>query len=126
MAKQDFDRTDRVSQKLHEILAKLILNEIRDPRLQGLEITDVDVSPDLKHAQVYWVLIQEAGESARREAVEGLEQAKGYLKREVGGRLDTKYTPDLDFRYDESLERGRRIEELLDEADTGEVSDDES
>lgn len=122
MANQDFDRTDRVSQKLHEILAKLVLNEIRDPRLQGLEITDVDISPDLKHAQVYWVLIQDSGKAQRREAVEGLEQAKGFLKREVGSRLDTKYTPDLDFRYDESLERGRRIEELLDEADTGDDS----
>ncbi|MFB6350555.1 MAG: 30S ribosome-binding factor RbfA [Bradymonadaceae bacterium] len=119
---QGFDRTDRVSQKLHETLAKLVLNEIRDPRLQGLEITDVDISPDLKHAQVYWVLIQEADERKKREATEGLEKAKGYLKREVGGRLDTKYTPDLDFRYDESLERGRRIEELLDEADTGDES----
>ena len=122
MANQGFDRTDRVSQKLHEILAKLLLNEMRDPRLQGMEITDVEVSPDIKHAQVYWVLIQEADDRQLREAGEGLEKAKGYLKREVGKRLDTKYTPDLDFRYDESLERGRRIEELLAEADTGEES----
>lgn len=116
MANRDFDRTDRVSQKLQEILAKLLLREIRDPRLQGMEITDVDISPDLKHAQVYWVLIERSDEEGRQEAAEeGLENAVGYLKREVGERLDTKYTPDLDFRYDESIERGRRIESLLDE-----------
>ncbi len=116
MAKRDYDRTDRVSQKLHEILAKLLLKEIRDPRLQGMEITDVEISPDLKHAQVYWVLIEKSGEADREGAEEGLAHAKGFLKREVGNRLDTKYTPDLDFRFDESLERGRRVEELLAEA----------
>ncbi len=116
MANRDFDRTDRVSQKLQEILAKLLLREMRDPRLQGMEITDVEISPDLKHAQVYWVLIERSDEEGRREeAEEGLENAVGYLKREVGERLDTKYTPDLDFRYDESIERGRRIESLLDD-----------
>lgn len=118
MSNRGYERTDRVSQKLQEILARLLLSEVRDPRVQGIEITDVEVSPDLKHSQIYWVLIQESDESDRREAEEGLEHAKGFLKREVGQRLDTKYTPDLDFRYDETLERARRIEELLDEANT--------
>jgi len=119
MAEPGFDRTDRVSQKLQEILARLILKEMRDPRLQGVEITDVDISPDLREAQVYWVIIQadEPSEADRERAEEGLEHAEGYLKREVGDRLDTKYTPDLEFRFDESLERGRRIEELLSDED---------
>lgn len=118
MAEPGFDRTDRVSQKLQEILARVILNDIRDPRLRGVEITDVDISPDLRQAQVYWVVIQkEKNDDREEEAREGLEHAKGYLKRQVGDRLDTKYTPELDFRYDESLERGRRIDELLSEED---------
>lgn len=115
MAERDWDRTDRVSQKLQEILAKVILREIRDPRLEGVEITDVEVSPDLRQAQVYWVVIEQKGEGGREEAEEGLEGAKGFLKDKVGDRLDTKYTPELDFRFDESIERGRRIEELLSE-----------
>ena len=115
MSDQSYDRTDRVSQKLHEILARLLLREVRDPRVQGVEVTDVEVTPDLKHARVFWVLIQESEESDRREANEGLEAAKGYLQREIGGKLDTKYTPELDFRFDESIERGRRIEELLED-----------
>lgn len=126
MAEPGFDRTDRVSQKLQEILARVILNDMRDPRLQGVEITDVDISPDLRQAQVYWVVIQtdETSDEERERAEEGLEHAKGYLKREVGDRLDTKYTPDLDFRFDESLERGRRIEELLsDESDASDEGD---
>jgi len=118
MTEPEFDRTDRVGQKLQEILARVVLNEIRDPRLRGIEITDVDVSPDLRQAQVYWVVIQkEEDERRREEAAEGLEHARGYLKRQVGERLETKYTPELDFRYDESLERGRRIEELLSDED---------
>ena len=118
-----YERTDRVSQKLQEILARLLLTEVRDPRVQGLEITDAEVSPDLHQAQVYWVRIQESTEADLKRAGEGLEQAKGYLKRELGKRLDTKYTPDLDFRYDETLERARRIENLLEDVDGGEQTD---
>lgn len=118
MSNQSYDRSDRVSQKLHEILGRLMLTELRDPRLQRVEITGVDVSPDIKHATVYWVMYGEEEEGEREAAAGGLERATGYLKREVAERLDTKYTPDLAFEYDESIERGRRIEELLEEADT--------
>lgn len=118
-----YERTDRVSQKLQEILARLLLTEVRDPRVQGLEITDAEVSPDLHQAQIYWVRIQESTDAELKRAAEGLEQAKGYLKRELGKRLDTKYTPDLDFRYDETLERARRIENLLEDVDAGEADE---
>lgn len=115
MAERGYDRTDRVSQKLHEILARLLLEEVRDPRVRNVEITDVEVSPDLRHAQVFWVVIEREGEDGRAEAGEGLQTAKGFLKREIGERLETKFTPELDFRFDDSLERGRRIDELLED-----------
>jgi ribosome-binding factor A len=118
---QQYERTDRVSQKLQEILARLLLTEIQDPRVDGVEITDAEVTPDLKHATIYYMPLQE--ETSREEIQEGLEHARGYLKREVAERLDTKYVPDLEFEFDETIERARRIETLLDDADTGDDGD---
>lgn len=121
----DFERTDRVSQKLHEIVAQILLRDLRDPGLEGVEITDVEVSPDIKHATVYFVTFgDDDGEEAQRRAKAALDRAKGYIKREVAQELDTKYTPDLAFEYDESIERGRRIETLLaQEAKSGDGED---
>ncbi|MFB6264537.1 MAG: 30S ribosome-binding factor RbfA [Bradymonadaceae bacterium] len=117
MGKEEFDRADRVGQKLQEILGRLLLRQIDDPRLRQVEITDVELSPDLRNAKVYFVLIGEDAAS-RDEAAQGLEHALGYIKREVADRLDTKYVPEIDFRFDETLEEARRIEEILDEVDT--------
>ena len=120
-----YDRTDRVSQKLQEILARLLLTDIQDPRVEGIEITDVEVTPDLKHASVYYMPLHDDEE--RREAIqEGLEHALGYLRREVAERLDTKYVPELDFQFDETIERARRIETILSDVETGEGEDDAS
>jgi ribosome-binding factor A len=122
---KDYERTDRVSQKLHEIVAQILIEDLRDPGLSGVEITDVEVSPDIKHATVYFVTYgDEDGDEKRRRAKSALDRATGYIKREVAQQLDTKYTPDLAFEYDESIERGRRIETLLaQEAASDDVED---
>ena len=108
-----YDREDRVSQQLHEVIASLLLTEVDDPRVQNVQVTDVDVSPDLKNATVFYVLLDTR--EPDEDAQEGLEAAVGYLKHELGKRLDLRYIPAVEFEYDESVERGRRMEELLDE-----------
>jgi len=111
-----FERVDRVNRKLHEILAKVLLNEVRDPRIQRVEITDVECSPDIKHADVFFLVMEdEPDEALKRQAKKGLQRAGSFLRKRAGEQLDTKFTPELHFKYDDSVERGRRIEELLDE-----------
>lgn len=112
-----YERKDRVGNQLHEVIARLLLREVDDPRVQSVQITDVDVSPDLKNATVHYVMLDQR--EADPEVQEGLENAAGYLKREIGERLHLRYIPDLEFRYDESVERGRRMEQILSNLDTG-------
>lgn len=118
-----FDRNKRVAQRLHEVIARLLLLELDDPRIQSVQITDVDVTPDLRYATAYYVMLDEREPS--EEVQGGLDAALGFIKREIGKRLDLKYVPELEFEYDESVERGRRMEALIDELDTGSDEDDD-
>ena len=112
MAKQrGYQRVDRVNQQLLEMISRLVLAEVRDPRVKAAQITAVATSPDLHHARVFYVALEE---SADREALqEGLDRASGFVRRELGQRLAMRHVPQLQFIYDESIDRGRRIEQLL-------------
>ncbi len=106
-------RQKRVSELLKEEIGSLILRETRDPRLDGVTVTDVEISPDLNHARVYVSMIGSDEEKA--EAVEALDHASGFLRHELGQRLELRRVPQLDFRFDRSLERGQRILNLIDQ-----------
>jgi len=86
-------------------------NRIRDPRLAHATVTGVEVSPDLKLARVYVTSLGDA--DARSSALQGLEHASNYIRRELAQRLEMRHTPELRFALDESWERGERIESLL-------------
>jgi ribosome-binding factor A len=118
-----YDRTDRVNQQLLEVISRVMLTDVRDPRVQQTQITAVEVSPDLRHARVFWVSYNE--DMSQRDTQEGLENLSGWLRREVGQRIKMKHTPELEFCYDESIERGRRMEKLIAEIDTGGARDDD-
>lgn len=108
-------RTERVSDVLRETLAELLQRDLRDPRLQQqlVSITGVKVSPDLKLAHVYISTL--GSEHERRDVVAALNQARGFLRRELGPRLVMRNVPELHFHEDDSIERGVRIFELLKE-----------
>ncbi len=96
----------------------MLLTEVDDPRVQQVQVTDVDVTADLQIARVYYVLLDQR--EADPDVQEGLERSVGYIKHELGNRLQLQFVPELNFEYDESVERGRRMEELLSNLDTGE------
>jgi ribosome-binding factor A len=96
---------------LKEEISILLLQEARDPRLADVTVTDVEISPDLRHARVYVSLM--ADEQAKAKALIGLEHATGFLKRELAARLRLRRIPDLSFHLDDSIERSQRIMELL-------------
>jgi ribosome-binding factor A len=116
MSNQSYSRTDRVSQQLKEFLATKILKDLTDPRVQNVEITGVDVTQDCKRATVFYVILDEDGQNP--DVHEGLESAADYLKYQIGEELHLKFVPELFFEYDDSFERARKIDSLLDGIDT--------
>jgi ribosome-binding factor A len=107
------DRSARVGEQIFKEISILLVEKIRDPRVRDVTFTGVDLSRDLKSAKVYFSVI--GGEDAVEGARAGLESARGILKREIGRRLSLRYVPELFFAYDESLDRGMRMERLLEE-----------
>ena len=106
-----YRRTDRVEELLKEEMARVIREEVKDPRVGFVTIMHVDVSPDLSHARVF---VSVMGEEAEKMAtVEALRRASGFIRARVGDDVTLKRMPELHFEIDRSLERAARIEELL-------------
>lgn len=106
-------RMRRVNEAIREVLADAIATDLKDPRIGFVTVTDVDTAPDLRAARVYVSVLGD--EAARREALAGLESSHGFLQGRLASQLRLKRTPTLSFHYDESIERGIRLSELLDE-----------
>lgn len=106
-------RVRQMSQLLKEEVSKILLNEIKDPRIGFASITKVEVSSDLKHAKVMVSVI--GSEQEKKETMEGLHQARNYIRKLIGERLTTYHTPKVIFRYDNSIEQGVHISNLIDE-----------
>jgi ribosome-binding factor A len=105
-------RRERAGEFIFEELTLLLHNAVRDPRVQAITITGVDLTPDRRIARVYVACY--SGEEALQEGLKGLESAKGYLRRELSRLLHWRFTPELEFRVDRSWERGNKIDTLLD------------
>ncbi|MCC6381937.1 MAG: 30S ribosome-binding factor RbfA [Dehalococcoidia bacterium] len=108
-------RTTRINELLREELSTLIQRDVKDPRVrQGLiSVTEVQTSPDLRHATVY---VSHLGEEAEREeALRGLAAAAHFLHMELVHRLKLRHVPELAFRFDPSIERGARLASLIHE-----------
>jgi ribosome-binding factor A len=104
-------RAYRVSSLIRQELADLLLTRIKDPRLKLVTITDVKITDDLRTARVY-VSVAE-GRQRSASVLAGLESAMGFLRLELGHRLDLKYTPSLQFFYDESFDRAAAFNKVL-------------
>jgi ribosome-binding factor A len=103
----------RITDLVRTHVCALIEREIRDPRVEGVTVTDIELSQDTRYATVFWSVI---GDDARKAEVQtGLDSAAGWVSRELGKRLRTKNTPHIRFEHDISLERGDRMSQLLDE-----------
>ena len=107
----------RVSELVHIRLSNLLERKVKDPRLNLVTITDVEVSPDASRADVYFTA--PGDDESREEVQEGLRSAAGWLRHELGQQLRLRHTPELIFHYDRSVERGERISNILDELGLG-------
>ena len=109
-----FSRKDRVSEQIRRELAELIRTELKDPRVGMVSITDVEVTADYAHAKVFFSTL--AGKDQLAEVKTGLQRASGFLRRELGKRISIHMTPQLNFVFDQSLERGADLSKLIQEA----------
>jgi ribosome-binding factor A len=105
-------RMRRVDEAVRAVLSDAIAKDLQDPRVGFVTVTGVKTSPDLRHARVYVSVLGD--EQARSESLEGLRSAHGFLQGHLASELPLKHTPTLTFEYDESIDRGMRISELID------------
>jgi ribosome-binding factor A len=104
-------RATRVGDQILKCVAGLLMQKVKDPRVYGITITGVNVSNDLKNAAIFFSVI--GSEEDIRRAQEGLESAKGFIKREIGLFVKLKHIPDIIFKHDPTLETGNRLEKLF-------------
>ncbi|MFZ5556715.1 MAG: 30S ribosome-binding factor RbfA [Pseudomonadota bacterium] len=106
-------RALRVSKQLLRELAVLLRDEVKDPRVTLVTLTDAELSPDLEHAKVFFSSLAPQGPEV---ALEGLRHAAPFLRSQLGRRLKLRTTPELHFALDTSIENGVRLSRLIDEA----------
>jgi len=106
-------RMRRVDEAVRAVLSDAITRDLKDPRVGFVTVTAVKTSPDLRHARVYVSVLGD--EQARAETLDGLASAHGFLQGRLAAELPLKHTPTLTFEYDESIDRGMRITQLIDQ-----------
>jgi ribosome-binding factor A len=98
---------------VRQVLGDALAQNLKDPRVGFVTVTDVSTSPDLRHARVYVSIL---GTPAEQEAsMEGLRSAHGFLQRRVAAELRLKHTPELDFVHDDTAEKAFRLERLMED-----------
>jgi ribosome-binding factor A len=104
----------RVAEAIREVAAQTILFELRDPRVKDVTVTRAEVSADLQHAKVYVSIM---GSPKEQElCLHGLRHASGYIQRKIGDRLQTRYTPVVQFVVDKGVKQSIEVARLINEA----------
>jgi ribosome-binding factor A len=104
-------RANKVGDQVLRLLSEIVRRELRDPRVGMITLTAVEMSPDCAHATVYFTCLDAAHVP---EAVEGLSRAAGFLRSQLARQIKLYVTPELRFAYDQSIERGARLSQLID------------
>ena len=105
---------------VQQYMSALLQRELKDPRIGFATVTRVEMSPDLKHARIYISVMGSPEE--QRDTMAALESGKGFIRREIGSRLDLRTVPDINFKLDTSAEYSDRISRLLNELKAEEES----
>jgi ribosome-binding factor A len=109
------DRIIRISEEVKREISNIIQNELKDPRLPSLvSIIDCQVTKDLGHAKVYVSVM--GTEEEKKNAMKALKSAAGFIRRELGHKVQLRATPEIHFELDNSIEHGMYINKLLDDA----------
>ena len=104
-------RQEKLGEQIAEDISDLIRTRVKDPRIGFVSVTRVEVSGDLRHAKVYVSVMGSSEE--RKETMQGLNKATGFLRHELASRLTLRYMPEIAFKLDNSIEEGSRVLELI-------------
>lgn len=113
MPPRDFKRHERVAGQMRRDLAKLIQQEIKDPEVGFVSLSDVEVTRDLSHARVFITVFEP---EKAKESLKALRRAASFLRRRLGQELRLRHVPELHFVHDDSVEKGSHIDELISKA----------
>ena len=106
-------RPQRVAEQIKQETAKIIRDELKDPRLGFVTVTTVNVSNDLRHVKIYVSVLGDS--QSKEQSMAALNNATGFVRRELGKKVKLRYTPEVIFRFDDSIEHGVKIHRLLNE-----------
>lgn len=125
---KEFSRTQRLGEQIRRELSLLVQNEVKDPRVAMVSFTAVKLSRDLSHATIYCSVMNSEDQ---KETVKALNRAAGFLRKKLAAEISARIVPALKFIYDESLEKGTHLTELInaarkDDADKGLINDEPS
>ena len=104
-------RANRVAEQMKKELGDIISRRLKDPRVGFVTVTGVDVTGDLQQAKIYITVL--GNEEQKKETLDALEKASGFIRSEMGSRIRLRKTPEIQFEFDESIEYGNRIETLI-------------
>lgn len=104
-------RANRVAEEIKREVTQMLRDEIKDPRVGFVTVTGVEVTPDIRYAKVFISVLGD--EEKKSQSLEALEKAKGFVRSELGKRMRLRYTPEISFKFDTSIEYGAKIMKLL-------------
>ncbi|MEI6092613.1 MAG: 30S ribosome-binding factor RbfA [bacterium] len=110
MKERSYTRSTRIADLIKQEVANMFLNDVSDPRVKGITITDVRIGDDLKLAKIYYVSSEKQEDEL---TVEGLSKVRGFIRRELAKRIDFRRVPEIEFDYDHVFEQGMKMENLL-------------
>jgi ribosome-binding factor A len=113
MVSRDFNRAERVAGEMRRELARLVQQEVKDPAVGFVSISDVEVSRDLSHAKVFVTVFET---ERAKDSIRALNRAAGFLRSRLGQEMRIRSVPELSFRHDDSVETGQRMDRLIEEA----------
>jgi ribosome-binding factor A len=105
-------RNRRLSEGIREDVARIV-GQLKDPRIGFVTVTRVELTPDMRTAHIHVGIL--GGGADREKTLTGLRQASGFVRRELGRRLQVRHTPEVNFHYDEGLDATERVAELLEQ-----------
>lgn len=116
-------RPERVAEQIHKEVTRLLMEQVKDPRVVDITVSEVKVSRDISYATLYYTTTDEQAD--RREIAQGLKSIEPFLRHEIGRIMQLRQVPELRFKYDSSVAYGRKIDALLRQVQT-DLGDDET
>jgi ribosome-binding factor A len=113
-------RSTRLGELIKEEVSDILLRSLKDPRIGFVSVTDVEVTSDLRQVKIFVSVLGD--ESAKKDTMKALDSATGFVRSEIGKRIRLRYTPEVMFKFDNSIERGSRISKILNDIKSEEAA----